>query len=258
MDFDQEQVAKDEIDRLAEFFDVDVEYPEFGETHTIPRVQGDGYSELKLNPYMPWGGKHESRHVVHRAVLEDVVERNPEEAVEFYEGELKNLDPSTSFYTAMVDGFSYALGENTADDVYEEAMNSDDVDDVAHLIFSKNAETDLQAEVFAHDSNRELVAGFGGAAIPWFINFGKNMQNFQDVQSFLGQSPEAAVIAGISLPAGYLLARDAYDMGRSEGLTESNLREYSEEDRKRAMLYNSQLESNMDEFLSVLDEYGIE
>jgi hypothetical protein len=42
MRFDQEKVAKNEIDRLSEFFGLEIEYPEFGETYTIPRVQGEG------------------------------------------------------------------------------------------------------------------------------------------------------------------------------------------------------------------------
>jgi hypothetical protein len=186
------------------------------------------------------------------------VKRNPGAAFEFYDDVLGDIDPSMSFYTAMVHEASYILGEKTAEDVYEEAINSEDDADIAHLIFSKNPETDLQAEVFAHDSNFELGAGFGGTSALRFMNFGKNIQNFNGVGQLLEESPEAAAIAGVSLPAGYLLARDAYDIATADALVESNLQQYDEKDRKRAMLYNSKVESDLDDYLAVLDGYGIE
>lgn len=253
----QEKAARDEIDRLSDFFDVEVETPEFETTWTIPRVQGDDYSVLKLNPVLPWGGKHESRHVVHRAVIEDVVEENPEAALDFYKEELEELNPSTSFYTAMVDAACCLTNETCADELYEEFKAGED-HAVGDLIFSKNVETDLQAEVFGHDAKYELASGFGAAGALWAANFTKNIDNFRDITRFMEQAPEVAVIAGISLPTAYLLGRDAYDIAASEDLTEKNLEEHGKNDRKRAMLYNSQLESDLDEFLEVMDGYGIE
>jgi len=257
MKLDQEKAAREEIDRLSGFFDVDIEMPEFDTTWTIPRVQGDDYSVLKLNPALPWGGKHESRHVVHRAVIEDVVERNPDAALDFYMEELEDLNPSTSFYTAMVDAACYLTDETCADELYDQFKSGED-HAVGDLIFSKNAETDLQPEVFAHDTKYELASAFGATGALWATNFAKNAGNIGDIQNFMEQAPEAAVIAGISLPAAYLFGRDTYEIAASEGLTENNLEEYGEKDRKRAMLYNSQVESDLDEFLSVLDSYGVE
>jgi hypothetical protein len=45
---------------------------------------------------------------------------------------------------------------------------------------------------------------------------------------------------------------------KAETLTISNLEEYSERDRRRAMLYNSQIEESIDEFLKLLDRHQIQ
>jgi len=248
---------EEEIDRLSKFFQTDLNYPEIEKTLGTPKLHGDNYSKIKLNPLIPIGSKHESRHSAHRNIIEKVVEGQEEQVMDFYENELRNIKTDHTFYNHITSLTTKIPGLEATDQIYDR-QDSWGHQDLADILFSKNSETDLQPELFAHNSKIEPMAIFGGASAVFGYNAVNEPEIYQNIIESTSQFPEATLVTTASIPMAYLLGKDSYNIGSSEELTEENLEPYCSSDRKRAMLYNSNIEDNIDDFLSRLDDYEIQ
>jgi len=248
---------EEEIDRLSTFFQTDLNYPDIEKTLGTPKLHGDNYSKIKLNPLIPVGTKHESRHSAHRNIIEEVIEGQEEQVMDFYENELRNIETDNTFYNTITSLTTKMPGLEATDQIYDR-QDSWGYQDLADILFSKNSETDLQPEVFAHNSKTEPMAVFGGASAVLGYNVVNEPEIYRNIVESTSQFPEATLITAASIPMAYLLGKDSYNIGTSEELTEENLESYGLSDRRRAMLYNSNVENNIEDFLSKLDDYEIQ
>lgn len=265
-----------EAKALEEFFGVDLDTPEVESTYTIPRAEGEDLQEIKINPFIPFLGGHESRHSYHFQIIEEVVDGNEEEVIEYYEEELHNLETGNSFYEKTIDAVNRVLDGDGSGEIYRDLDPEEtDASRVAEMLFSENALTDQQVEVFANNSDNWFTAtracgsaflGLGATAV-----LSKYLQTMdlnplepeflEEASNAISAYPDVAAV-GLGVPAllggvSYLLGKDAYETVRCESLTQDNLEDYGKEDRRRALLYNSKVDDSIDDFLETLDEYGI-
>ncbi|MFB6180795.1 MAG: hypothetical protein ABEJ93_02870 [Candidatus Nanohalobium sp.] len=269
---DRAEKIRGEKERLEDFFGIEVDMPELERTHGVPELRGEEYDTLRHNSVAPGMAVHEMRHKVHRDVIEGVVSRQEEKVQNYFEGELEGLGvPSeckgvpTGYYSLKMklggEKVAHispeASQDSSIDEVYQtlEGRNSGDLTD---LIFAKNANTDIQAEVFAENSGKGITAMSSVASLLNGLTAGAGLYGLAAAAS---GTPETAGIAVLTAGAAYsagIFGKDAYYVASSEGLTEQNLEGLSKEDRRRAMLYNSQVEEDISQFLETLDSYGIE
>jgi hypothetical protein len=275
---DAEEVVRDEAENLEQLFGTDLKVPDIGKTKTIPRAVGDEeYNKILINDFLPGWTVHESRHAFHSQIADNVVTGNEDELQEFYENELRDIDAKNSFYYRSMEVISYLFDDKTSEQSYEEYLDADlDSEDLSSIILSKNIETDQQVEVFAHNSQRKPLSAYASSSAALGIGASVVSKNYFDavnsitadfdsynIIDVVNANPEISIGVGVAVSAltsvSYLLGRDAYDIASSEPLIEENLRSLdSQSDRRRAMLYNSRVEDNIEDFLNLLDDYGIE
>lgn len=283
---DHKKIVEDEFERLKNFLDADIPEPEIeASSKRIPHY-GDPHHKVTINPLTPkFFSEHEARHAAQEATILELGSEFPDEMKDFYESELEDLEPSWDM-RGMENRIRNILPIGSRlEDISEAEDNLDKLGPygTATLVSDKNYLTSNQPEVWASDGYlvpetiqqvalgiywgnepSEIVdkAEYVAKASEWWLDtqtnnlglFSPEVSN-QEMGALLGISAmhfaKNAVAYGVASTA-------LYETLRSEPLKESNLAHLETEDRKRAMLYNDEVEEGIDEFLDVLGGYGIE
>lgn len=281
---DHRKTLEDEFDDLIDFLDADIPEPEL----EVAWKERPHYSNNKItiNPLMPkFVTEHETRHAVQDATVQEFAFEFQDELKDFYRSELEDLEPSWS-----MDGMYYRAKKALTNGSRlkeikrgENMLNELGPENTGNLISGKNYVTSQQPEVWASDgylvpntvANVAMGVYWGDdpsdmvdnfeyfteASDLWLDTQTNNLELFHPEVS----NQEMAVLLGLS--AGYLAlnavayggaAIQAYETLQPEPLKESSLTHLDSEDRRRAMLYNDEVAEGVDEFLEVLDSYGVE
>lgn len=252
-----EKVVKEEEQRATEFFNLDdYETPEIERGLHFPTSHGlNKPNKLKLPYKVPARVvEHEARHITHFNVSEQVIDENLDEVKEFYKEELANLNTSNLHFNGLIDSLLH-------EDREIQNIERMDAGEMNKAVIERNYETCNQAENYANNTEwKEAIptalyaSGLGATA----HTVG---ENFEYLSETLSNSPSdlapLATGAGLVAVGGALSAASTYDAARNEALKDSNLDNYSPEERRVAMLYNDKVEPTLDEFLELADDYGI-
>ncbi len=243
--------SEKELDRLEDFFDTALDDIEIDFTLAVPHVGGDRFDRVYLSP-LGINNLHETRHAAHLQLVEETVADGNFDAVEDYVGtELEDLDVPTTWNTVMITLAGKLTGDRT--ESIERRIENGDENALAQKVFFSNAYSDMNPEVFADDSRKNTAVYLATSGVWGAIAASTGM----NVLNQLGDiAPESYALGGLSAAASYLLLRDGMDVVTAD-LTESNLEEYGETDRRRLMLYNSRVADDLYGFLDLMDDYGI-
>lgn len=250
--FEREKLgALDEIDSMEKFFDVSIEEPEFvptkGRNGIIP-----SRGSILIGVEDPEGVAG-ARSLVHYNVIEEVVERNESEVEDYFEDELLDLSPRK-----LPQKIKQRLSIDKGIEDISEQVLQDDLHP-AEGIMRINSISDVQTDVFAEDGRADYFRILGSAAtagglLTAISGHGLYTQGLD----YMMQDPYSASIGVVGAGITGMAAKGLYDIAPGEPLTTRNMVEYDTEDCQRAMLYNSQICNDIDGYLEILDEYGIE
>lgn len=284
-----EQRVRDVIDEQAEFYDMDLEYPEFTERDGWGPA-ADPHSEpqefhmstiagwLTRIPYRSDPYEEQARYLAYHQVVQDVVERNPDAVREYYHDELAELEPALNPVDKPVEwgkevlarhtGFGRDIGTGQgvpSRHIYDHVL--DDMDDgrVASLVLGTNEETDTQVDRYVQNARfnpvRQAAIGAVTAGLGYFSlqNAIPAIQQYgMDFAAYLGSlRADFGLLIPTAIVGGTLL-HEMRDAVGNEPLTDERLAQYDPVDRRRALLYNNHVASDLDSFLAELDDRGIE
>ncbi len=245
------------------FFDIAIERPDRRKTYRWISRYAPEEQTLYLNPLLSRYTTHESRHVVHYQVITDVVERNENDIKTYYEEELSDLSsvPSGTGFTFAGQKLNNLFGiETTTDEFYDAARTADlGMDDLALQVHGQNRRTNpVQEEFYAENrTGSELSLNAVMAPTGILVSGAGATELYHAGIDALLHSPQMA-LPPLAILASYRAIHHMQQGQRSEPLIDTTLEAYNTDDRKRAMLYNSEVADTVDDFLDVLDEYGIE
>lgn len=246
-----------------EFFGIDIERPHYEQTYRhIPRYDTTE-NTVYLNPLLPNYSEHETRHVLHYGVVQDVVDRNVERVKTYYEEELADLAPipSGSGVRLASQKLVNLLGFETKTDTFYDTARTQNLDaeDLSQQVIGQNRRTNpVQQEFFAeNESDSEIYMNALAAPVSGMVSSVGAIELYHGGSELVKQEPWA-ILPPFAILATYRALQHLRQSGSAEPLTDKNLERYEQDDRKRGMLYNSRVTNNIDDFLTVLDKYGIE
>lgn len=251
-----EERTEAEIERLSDFFDMDLSPPAYDTTWGMPYYAPET-DTVYLSRTVPRDAIHETRHAVHRQVIASVVSAYPDDVQALYADELYGLPATDRGWEEHIAARFTDIP--AADDLYDRIQGSDQpVDELLSAAYARKLDETArrQSEFFA-ENGTSLYRG-GDALVTGGGVVAAGILSAHAITA--GVSPESAFFTGTALlltgwtgdHSHYL-----YTGLQAEPLTETTLAAYTPGDRRRAMLYHPAVADSIDGFLSVLDSYGI-
>lgn len=283
---EHKDTVRNEFAEIAKFLDADIPEPEI-KVSWKEKPWYDGYNNrVTINPLAPkYVSKHEARHAAQEATISEISSEFHDELKNFYRSELENLELLWDM-GGMADRVNKILPIGSrAEEIseMEDKLGEFGPYETAILVGGKNYLTSKQPEIWASggylvpDTIAQVTGGiyFGDEPSEIVDNVeyaARASELWLDTQTNdLGlfsqevYNQEIGVLLGVSAihitlnAVAYGGASAAlYETLQPEPLKQSNLIHLENEDRKRAMLYNDEVADGIDEFLEVLNEYGIE